>query len=105
MLETQIPRINSVKLSKIETGPILKPLGRAYRDQPPLFHGPVSSEPTFNEASGYLLDSFSGQLANRCTQTRSVAALGLAMRVLFPPSTNRRHNGPREVGGKRAATW
>ena len=27
------------------------------------------------------------------------------MRVLFPPSTTRRRNGPREVGGKPAATW
>jgi len=27
------------------------------------------------------------------------------MRVLFPPSTNCRRNGPREVGGKPAATW
>ena len=45
---------------KIEAGPILKPLGRAYRDQPPLFHGPVSPKTTFNEASGYVPDSFSG---------------------------------------------
>ena len=60
----------------------------------------MSPETTFNEASCYFPDSFSGQFANRCTQTRSVAALGLAMRDLFPPSTNRRRNAP----GRSAAS-
>ena len=43
---------------KIETGPIVKPLGRADRDQQALFHGLVSPETTFNEPSSYFPDSF-----------------------------------------------
>src|SRR5215218_3274622 len=47
-----------------------------------------------------LLNCFAG-----CETSDIVAALDLAMRDLFPPSTNGHTIGPREAGGKPTRTW
>ena len=47
-----------------------------------------------------LLKCFAG-----CETSDIVAELGLGMRDLFPPSTDRQSNGHRKAGGKPTATW